>query len=328
MAAAPTDYTVLCIDLGKTSCRAAVLNSHEILATADLEGVPAEADSGAVAAERVLATISLLPTDLANRAGACGVGAAGTLTDPTAGRRIADLLRDRLGRPVAVTSDIITAHLGAFRGGAGVTLVAGTGAVAVDLSCDGSIRRVDGWGPDIGDLGGGSWIGREGMRAVLGAECGLRPSTALTTHLQELTAGVHPVQWVAESGNHAQQLARFAPIVLDQAESGDRVALGIVNEAITLLTATASAAGAASDPGAAAPSAPVPSAAWPTGATGTAAVAILGGLTRHPWFNARLSRGLTASGLTVTTPAGDALRGAFLAAVSSDLPHERHIHRA
>lgn len=297
--------TVLCIDLGKTSSRVVLVDSAGVILSAALKGVAANADVGTASVERIVATIALLPIDRVRTAVACGVGAAGTLTNPSAGQAMAFALQSVLRLPVAVTSDIITAHIGAFGGSSGVALVAGTGAVAVSLNAEGDLRRIDGWGPDIGDLGGGSWIGREGFRAVLGSGVGLCPTTALGAHLDALTSGIDPVRWAAGSDNSAQLLASFAPAVLDEAQRGDAVALKIVEAAIAHLCATASAA-----------------------AIGMGNVAVMGGLSRHRWFSARLYEQLSSAGMSVAGPAGDALSGARIAVLRSDLPHERYIHRA
>lgn len=302
--------TVLCVDLGKTSCRAVLLGPDGQSESATLSGVAGAADGGSSAAERILATIARLPAEGLQTATACGVGAAGILTNPTAGRLIAERLRADLGLPTAVASDVVTAHLGAFGGEIGVILVAGTGAVAVAFATGGELRRIDGWGPDLGDLGSGSWIGREGVRAALGAASGLRVPTALTARLDAFTPAADAVRWVSEAGSPAQRLASFAPAVLDEAEQGDAVALGIADAAIGLLRDTASAAASGT------PDAPPPP------------VAVLGGLTHHRWFGARLRVALNAAGMTVIEPLGTAIDGARSAATNSTFPHERHIHRA
>ncbi|WP_022883537.1 N-acetylglucosamine kinase [Glaciibacter superstes] len=315
-----TEPTLLCLDLGKTSCRAVIIRARVVLASSELDGVRADADGGALAVDRLIAAVRLLPAHHARAVQACGVGAAGVLTDPVAGDTIAAAVHERLGVPVAVASDVVTAHLGAFDGAPGTILVAGTGAVAVRIDAAGEMRRVDGWGPDIGDLGSGSWIGREGLRAVLGAGSGLRPPTELSARLASLTLGRDPVRWVAESENSARQLARFAPLVLEAAEQADTVAVGIADQAARLLSATAAAAAAAT------PAATARDDSAKTADSET--VAVLGGLSLHPWFNARLSDAITSAGLTAIHPHSDALWGASLAALRTDLPHERHIHRA
>ncbi|WP_275092119.1 BadF/BadG/BcrA/BcrD ATPase family protein, partial [Microbacterium sp. K36] len=77
---------------------------------------------------------------------------------------------------------MVTAHAGALDGAAGVLLIAGTGAVALGVDPSGA-RLVDGWGPELGDFGSGSWLGREALRAVLRAHDGLAAPTALTAAL-------------------------------------------------------------------------------------------------------------------------------------------------
>ena len=62
-------------------------------------------------------------------------------------------------RELALTSDAIISHAGAFSGGAGAVVAIGTGAVAIGLGSRGLVR-VDGLGYWLGDDGGGSWIGR------------------------------------------------------------------------------------------------------------------------------------------------------------------------
>lgn len=309
MSPEPRTGTTLCVDLGKTSCRAVLLAPDGAAESATLSGVAGAADGGSSAADRILATIARLPADALRTVTACGVGAAGILTTPEAGRLIAARLRDELGHPVAVASDAITAHLGAFDGGPGVILVAGTGAVAIAIDSDGAMRLIDGWGPELGDLGSGSWLGREGVRAVLGAHAGMRPATALTARLEALTPLAEAARWVGGASSPAQQLARFAPAVLDEAERGDTTARGIADTAIALLCDTATAA------------------AGPHGRTALS-VAVLGGLTQHLWFGERLLAGLGAAGLSTAAPLGTAVDGARLAALNSTLPHERHIHRA
>lgn len=294
------------VDLGKTSSRALITDGSGRRHVAKLGGVASSNDIGRKSATTIIETIGLLPEELIKLASACGIGAAGLLTDSTAARYIAHAVHSEFGFAVAAASDIITAHAGAFGGSSGTTLVAGTGAVAVRISATGELRRVDGWGPEIGDLGGGSWIGREGFRSVLAAECGRGEPTGIAAKLTALTEGQDPVRWVAQAGNAAQQLARLAPAVLDEANDGDAVARSIVRAALTHLGATAAAAATIDDP----------------------QVAVLGGLTEHPWFAAQLNEELSQRQLIPAPLKGDALTGALLIATTTDLPHERHINRA
>ncbi len=54
---------------------------------------------------------------------------------------------------------------GAFRGGPGILIIAGTGSNVLGRAADGTMYQVGGWGPAIGDEGSGFWIGQEALRA-------------------------------------------------------------------------------------------------------------------------------------------------------------------
>ena len=55
----------------------------------------------------------------------------------------------------------------AFRGGAGVLVVAGTGSHVTGRCANGTMLGAGGWGPVLGDEGSGTWIGLEAIRASL-----------------------------------------------------------------------------------------------------------------------------------------------------------------
>lgn len=308
--------TTLCVDLGKSICRVALLDDERALAHREAAGLPGVAAPGSAAAISSLVHELAAPMLTGQDAptSAC-VGAAGALTDSESAAALALALRDALSVPVAVTSDVITAHVGALGGGPGVTLIAGTGAVALGFDDGGHCRVVDGWGPCVGDLGSGSWIGREGVRAALLASAGLERETALTDTVESFTEGLDPVRWTASSENPTRDLARFAPLVLDLAAREDPVAIGIATRAAELLAATARAAAGADRS---------ESSSDPRGAS----VAVVGGLTGHTWFRARVLRAIEGAGLRPVAARGDALEGSRLLARRRDLPHERHVHRA
>ncbi|NEB93575.1 BadF/BadG/BcrA/BcrD ATPase family protein, partial [Streptomyces bauhiniae] len=158
------------VDLGKTGCRAAWWNAGDgpPRHVNEVPGAPGLATDGGVAASRaavLAAVLPLLEREPAVPPAAVCVGAAGAASAPEAARALAVLLQEDLpADELAVTSDAVTAHAGALGGAAGVVLAAGTGAVAIGIGDDGSFARVDGWGPWLGDEGGGAWIGAAGLR--------------------------------------------------------------------------------------------------------------------------------------------------------------------
>src|SRR5271165_3144538 len=167
----------------------------------------------------------------------CRAAAAGRR--PDAARALGDALLVSLrAQRVAVTSDAVIAHAGALDGQPGVVLIAGTGVVAVAIGADGALRTADGWGPWLGDEGGGAWIGATGLRAALRAHDGRGPSTTLLDAARARFGA--PKTWPAQLTD-AAALASFAPDVL--AAEDDAVASAIVSAAAESLAATARAAG-------------------------------------------------------------------------------------
>ena len=292
--------TTASVDLGKSRCRVVIAGDGERVARAGV-GAPGLAAAGGVES----ALEAILPLLESDRLDLIGVGAAGAWLAPHAAQELSSRLAAASGAAVAVASDVVTAHAGALDGAGGVLLIAGTGAAALGVDAEGA-RLVDGWGPELGDFGSGSWLGREALRAVLRADDALGARTALTAAIAQPVGAPSDIQaWLAQREPLPRRLATLAPLVLDAAADGDAVAGEIVAEGIRLLTATAVVA-----------------------STRTADVVIHGGLTDHAWFRASLTSSLQTAGRTIVPASGDALDGALLLARRTDLPHERFVHRA
>jgi len=161
------------------------------------------------------------------------------------GREIAELTG---ARSVALVADVIPSYVGALGLRPGAVLAAGTGAVALGTDLGTGLRRVDGLGHLLGDLGSGAWIGRRALEAALAPRAG-RPlsSPALAAALEERFGGVEElVRDLYGAGDRSAVLASFVPAVLDAA-SDDAVAAAIVEEAAGHLAATLEAAAAGID---------------------------------------------------------------------------------
>ena len=139
---------------------------------------------------------------------------------------------------VAVTGDAVLAHAGALNGKPGVVLIAGTGVVALAIGADGTLRTADGWGPWLGDEGGGAWIGAAGLRAALSAHDGRGPSTTLLDAARARFGA--PETWPRQFTG-AAAVASFAPDVL--AAQDDTAAMAIVSAAAAALAASVRAVG-------------------------------------------------------------------------------------
>ncbi|WP_433798167.1 N-acetylmuramic acid 6-phosphate etherase [Actinomycetospora sp. CA-084318] len=299
--------TVVAVDLGRSGARVAVDGRRFPTTTGAGLGDP----GGATAVAAVLR--SAVGTPPAER-WTLAVGAPGALTRPEAAAELAEgLLSGWDGHgpdAVAVTSDVVAWHAGAFGGrGAGVVLAVGTGAVALGVDDAGTVRRVDGHGLLLGDAGGGATIGQQGLRAALRALEGAGPTTALSGPAREA---------LATQPSTPAEFAAFAPAVLAAADAGDAVAGRIVDEAVSDLVATARAAGTpAADDVALLPLDASHDASLPQGG----GVALVGGLA------APLADRLRAAGLRRHEPLGDALDGLVLLAADASSAHEPTVTR-
>ncbi|GAA3763484.1 BadF/BadG/BcrA/BcrD ATPase family protein [Microbacterium kribbense] len=294
---------LVCVDLGKTHCRVRVIagtRSESMTAT----GLPGLGTPGAAAAaaEKIRALVGPFAPLIAG--GSIAIGAAGAWSAPGAAADLAQRMQREFEAAAAVASDVVTAHVGAFAGDAGVCVIVGTGAVALAVAADGRSSLRDGRGLAAGDFGSGAWLGRQGLRAAELAQAGVGAATSLADRIADAAARFADA---ATAPDTAARLAAHAPMVVACARAGDAVSAAIVDQALEHLTMTAAAAAAD---------------------VGVQAVAVVGGVADDAWFRGRLEEGLAAAGLVPRVPAGDALAGAGLVAARTDLPLERSIHRA
>jgi glucosamine kinase len=149
-------------------------------------------------------------------------------------RRFEDLLAD-VGQ-LEVISDGFAALLGAHQGAAGAIVIVGTGSVGLRLDDDQRCHQVGGWGPVVGDEGGGSWLGREAVRAALRAIEDGSSDTPFLAALREILGGTHEriLSWVANAT--ATEFAGLAPLLLDHAGTGDPAARRLLEAAAIEVT--------------------------------------------------------------------------------------------
>jgi glucosamine kinase len=140
------------------------------------------------------------------------------------------LERAGVAERVVVRADGETALHGAFAGGPGILLIAGTGSVGWGRGEDGRVEHCGGWGMTLGDEGSGFGLARAGLVAALRGHDGRGPATPLlATFLREL--GLHSAHdlppWVGRASK--SEIAALAVHVVRAAES-DEVAGRVVRE--------------------------------------------------------------------------------------------------
>jgi glucosamine kinase len=304
-----TDHVVLVGDVGKSRCRVELRRGSEVLGASEQHGFPGLGieDGGTLACTLLVDTAAQLPVTIPQDLAGFGAAVVGVEASTENSLELAKLLTIHYGVPSAVLSDATAAHLGALQGAPGSVLIVGTGAVAFRFDDLGYLHRSDGWGPLLGDRGSGRWIGQHGLQAVLDAYDG-GPETALTAMAGALVESPeHLPVWLADSGNPARAMARFAPLVLQAAQAGDDVAQGIVDAACRILTDTVLRVAKGDDV--------------------DRRVALLGGVLNSEFFAELLRKSLASAGIEVVAAQGDGLDGAALAVTRRGLLQERYIHR-
>lgn len=123
---------------------------------------------------------------------------------------------------VAVLDDMRIAFLGAFAPGEGILVYAGTGSIAYHLAVDHRIERAGGHGFLIDDAGGGFWIGRQALRALMRRRDERREATPLD---RAMLASIGGEDWPAIRafvyGGGRQAVASLARVVGEMASRGD-----------------------------------------------------------------------------------------------------------
>ncbi|HHT26061.1 MAG TPA: hypothetical protein GXZ82_02275 [Firmicutes bacterium] len=134
---------------------------------------------------------------------------------------------------IHVMEDSEAAYLGSLWHDPGVSLISGTGTVA--LASDGERRKIiGGWGYLFGDFGGAWGIVRQAVTRAAYASEGLSPPTQLENALLEhfQVKSFRTLIWdLYEGRRQRHQFGSAAPLVLHLAEAGDTAAKEVVHEA-------------------------------------------------------------------------------------------------
>ncbi|MBE9187482.1 ATPase [Microcoleus sp. LEGE 07076] len=147
--------------------------------------------------------------------------------------------RSILPRNIVICSDCAIALVGGTGHSVGIAVIAGTGSIVFGQNRQGETKRVGGWGYILGDEGSGYDIAVAGLQAALKFHDGRQEFTALAERFQThlgLNNLEQLVEVVYRRGWGVPEIAALAPIVDRAAGEGDRVAEGIIHNALTKLT--------------------------------------------------------------------------------------------
>jgi N-acetylglucosamine kinase-like BadF-type ATPase len=129
-----------------------------------------------------------------------------------------------------VESDARIALEGAFSGGPGAILIAGTGSIMIGKDDNGNIYRAGGFGRKIGDEGSGYNLGRKGLSAFSKQLDGRTTFTLISKYLKEKFNIASSETVITEIYKNNFDIASVAPLVISAAENNDAAALKIINE--------------------------------------------------------------------------------------------------
>ena len=157
------------------------------------------------------------------------IGVAGAGRDEERDTLQSAIEADRLASHVIVLTDAEIAIEDAFGAGPGVLLTAGTGSIAYGKGPTGVMARCGGWGPVIGDEGGGAWIGRRALGIAAASADGREPESGLADAIVAalgLDSLEKLIPWAAAAT--PADLGKLAPVVLEVAATGDLRANSLV----------------------------------------------------------------------------------------------------
>jgi glucosamine kinase len=161
---------------------------------------------------------------------------------PRDAQAIKEVMR-RIGQktPTIVVNDALVALVAGAGDQAGVVVVAGTGSIAYGRTED-RAARAGGWGYLLGDEGGGFWIGRAALSAVVRQFDQRGPATLLTDLVlaqMQLSTPAEVIHAIYDRGLQRHAIAGLAGVVQRAMEAGDAVAGEILDRAATELAAAA-----------------------------------------------------------------------------------------
>jgi N-acetylglucosamine kinase len=234
---------VLGIDAGGTKTVCLLANERgEILAEARAAGANLQV-MGELGVEKVLHRVmeeTVGERDITPEAICLGIAGVDRPRDAQAVREI----MRRIGHKTrtVVVNDALVALVAGAGDHAGVVVVAGTGSIAYGRDTEGRAARAGGWGYLLGDEGGGFWIGRAALSAVVRQFDQRGPATLLTDQVlkqMHLSTPAELIHAIYDHGLQRHAIAGLAGVVQRASEAGDAVAGEILDRAASELAVAA-----------------------------------------------------------------------------------------
>lgn len=148
---------------------------------------------------------------------------------------IEGIMREKIDDLVklVIVNDAVIAMMAVLSRLHGILVIAGTGSICFGFhEGKNEKRRCGGWGHLIADQGSGYLIGLSAIRAILDEYDGRIDKTSLTDVILSglgLQSPTDLVGWTYTSGNGKTEIAALARYVHNEADKGDEIAAGILD---------------------------------------------------------------------------------------------------
>ncbi len=223
------DPLFLGIDGGGTACKARLCDVEGNV-LADARTGPANTLLGiesAMAAVRSVALETLRSAALAEGDLNRIVAAAGLAGLSLERERRCILAQPHPFAAFTAEADAHVACLGAHGGRNGGIVIVGTGTCAYAI-VDGKVHTAGGWGFALSDQGSAADLGRAALRRTLDEIDGVREMSGVGGVLAGQFDGSPEAMVIWAESAKPRDYGQFAPVVIEQADAGDRTALDLV----------------------------------------------------------------------------------------------------
>jgi len=233
-------YYVIGIDGGASKTRGILMNNNgETIATAFGKGSNLTI-YGETAAERIVNIISNLCKKAKisiDSVDAIGLGLAGASSEDGRDELFKKLDTLNLSKKALIANDAEVAFEINCPGDFGILITVGTGVICLARNNNEKIVRVAGQGHDKGDIGGGYWLGKQGIFNLTLNETSVIGDKDLEEIMDAFMQLINEddfqfaLEKIQESEDCVQIIAQLAEPLIKLAQKGNTVALSVVQEA-------------------------------------------------------------------------------------------------
>ncbi|NMA86873.1 MAG: hypothetical protein GX968_06075 [Tissierellia bacterium] len=162
-----------------------------------------------------------------------GLAGAGRKEDK---KIIEEIIREiGINNKIIINNDAYISLVGAHGQEKGIITISGTGSISLGIDGNGKLHRTGGWGHILGDEGSGYYFGKEALIAIMKAYDGRGEGTTIRDKILDylgFNSEEKIPKYVYNNIEEKNKIAKLAPLVVEAASEGDKIAKEIVNRGI------------------------------------------------------------------------------------------------